>query len=340
MTWRFGNPILKPTDMNYKKIRLLESQEKEYFLDCVDELYGTIAQDQSYEVTREQVKHSRQKNLLVRVLSHFPFLSKLHLRVQNEPVINFAAMISGDFKLLLPYAFLSKHNFIYMYDAWPRFHKWIFPLLDFLNVRFVFFSAKQAWISHQSSNLQSRCKSMWLPEAINAAEYHPEPFENKDIDVLEFGRIYQEYHDRIRPALESSYKMHVYPKPGTALLFPNRASFIKGLGRAKLVICVPSDITHPERAENISTMTLRYLQAMVSKVLIVGKMPSDMEELFPYLPIVELDMTHAGEQIVAVLDAYETYIPLIERNYAEVWKHHQWSNRWEVIKSRMEAYND
>ena len=108
------------------------------------------------------------------------------------------------------------------------------------------------------------------------------------------------------------------------------------IGKAKVVICVPSNITHPERAEYISTMTLRYLQAMVSKVLIVGIMPSDMQELFPYMPIVEIDMDHAAAQMLTVLDNYEHYRPLIERNYAEVRQNHQWQNRWAIIKSVME----
>jgi hypothetical protein len=326
--------------MRYRKIRLLEQADKEYFLDTVDELYGTIARDSEFEVTREQVKHGREKNAMVRLLSKLPFLNKLHLRLGNAQVTNFAAMISGDFRLLLPYAFFSKRNFVYMYDAWPRFHQWIFPLLDFLNVRFVFFSAKQVWISHQAKYPLSRCQSMWLPEGIDAAEYRAAPYEDKDIDVLEFGRIYQEYHVRISPVLESFGRAHLYPKPGMSLLFPDKASFVAGLSRAKLVVCVPSNITHPERAEDISTMTLRYLQAMVSKVLIVGKMPSDMQELFPYLPIVELDMESAGEQIMEILNAYESYKPLIERNYTEVWNNHQWKNRWEIMKGIMEEDHD
>jgi hypothetical protein len=322
--------------MSFKEIRLLEQQEKEYFLDCVDELYGTIAKDSSVHVIREQVKFSKQKDLVVRLLTKLTFLSRIRLRLRNEPTVNFASMISGDFKLFLPYAFLSRRNYIYMYDTWPRFQKWIFPLLDWLNIRFVFFSSKQVYQDHQRKYPQSRCKSMWLPEAIDATEYDGGTYESKDIDVLEFGRIYEAYHELIRPALAAQGKRHVYRKSGMPLLFPDRPSFIQGLAKAKIVICVPSNITHPERAEYISTMTLRYLQAMVSKVLIVGIMPSDMQELFPYMPIVEIDMDHAGEQILKVLDNYEHYKPLIERNYAEVRQNHQWQNRWAIIKGVME----
>jgi hypothetical protein len=326
--------------MNYRKIRLLEQQDKAYFMDCVDELYRTIACDASFEILREQVKYGKQKDLVVRMLSKLTFLDSFKFRLKNAPIINFAAMISGDFKLMLPYSFFTSMNFIYMYDAWPRFHKWIFPLLDFFNIRFVFFSSKQVYLDHQTKYPGSRCKSIWLPEGINTAEYRAESYVNKDIDVLEFGRIYQEYHDLIKGALITEGKKHVYPKPGVALLFPDRPSFIDGLAQSKIVICVPSNITHPQRAEYISTMTLRYLQAMASKVLIVGKMPNDMQELFTYLPILEIDMDHAAEQILDILRNYEAYIPLIERNYVEVWENHQWQNRWGVIRRIMEECDE
>jgi organic radical activating enzyme len=324
-------------DMNYRKIRLLEQQDKEYFLDCVDELYSTIEQDASFEVERTVLRYGREKNLLIRFLGKFQFLNRLRPGTGHSSTINFASMISGDFKLFLPYAFRSRQNFIYMYDVWPRFQQWIFPLLDFFNIRFVFFSSKQVFEDHLRKYPQSKCKSMWLPEAIKANDYHFESYTNKDIDVLEFGRIYRAYHERIAAALQSHGRHHVYRRAGEVLLFPDKHAFVKGLARAKITVCVPSNITHPERAEYISTMTLRYLQAMASKVLIVGIMPQDMKELFPYTPIVEIDMDRAAAQLLEVLESYKQYIPLIERNYLEVVNHHQWQNRWALMKAKMEV---
>jgi hypothetical protein len=323
-------------DTNCRKIRLLEQADKAYFLDCVDELYATIEQDPSVEVERTVVRYSRQKNLLIRLLSKFAFVQRLKPGRGGSRTINFASIISGDFKLFLPYAFLARHNYIYMYDVWPRFHKWIFPLLDYFNIRFVFFSSKQVFEDHQLKFPQSKCESMWLPEAIKADDYRFESYAKKDIDVLEFGRIYQDYHNRIAGALQEQNRHHVYRGAGATLLFPDKKAFVNGLARARVTICVPSNITHPDRAEYISTMTLRYLQAMASKVLIVGIMPSDMKVLFPYMPIVEIDMKHAATQLTTVLDNYDKYIPLIERNYLEVIKHHQWQNRWAVMKAKME----
>jgi len=319
------------------KLRLLQSNDEAYFLDCIDELYSTIEETPSVFTTeRVPVKYSRFKSFLVRKLACYPSLFPLRLRMGNQKVVNFVSMISGDFRLLIPYAFTSKLNFIYMYDVWPRFHRWIFPLLDFFNVQYVFFSSKQVLEDFNRKYSQVKCKAIWLPEALSVKDYGFKNFQDKSIDVLEFGRMYDSYHDLIVKPLAVQGKNHVYRKPDMDLLFPDKKSFAGALASAKVVICVPSHITHPHRAEYISSMTLRYLQAMASKCLIVGVLPSDMEELFGYHPIVEIDLENAGSQILEVLAHYEDYAQLIEQNYQHVIRHHQWENRWQIIQEKIQ----
>jgi spore maturation protein CgeB len=91
-------------------------------------------------------------------------------------------------------------------------------------------------------------------------------------------------------------------------------------------------MTHPERAENIETMTVRYLQSMASKCLILGKAPEEMIDLFGYNPVIEVDMNEPVKQIIDLLNHFEEYIPLIEKNYSVVIKQHTWQNRWEKIQ--------
>ena len=319
------------------KLRLLQSNDEEYFLDCIDELYRTIEQAPSnFDTRRIMVKHSRFKSFLVRKLTLYPSLFKIRLKFGDEAAVNFVSMISGDFRLLIPYAFTTQLNFVYMYDVWPRFHRWIFPLLDFFNVRYVFFSSKQVLENFNQKYPKVKCRALWLPEALSVQDYHFNAFGEKDIDVLEFGRMYDAYHDQIAGPLALSGKHHVYRKPEMKLLFPDKPSFSAALAAAKIVICVPSNITHPNRAEYISSMTLRYLQAMAAKCLIVGVLPSDMEELFGYSPIVEIEMDRAGDQIIDILAHYEDYHDLIERNYLHVIRHHQWENRWQVIQEKIQ----
>jgi len=83
-------------------------------------------------------------------------------------------------------------------------------------------------------------------------------------------------------------------------------------------------------------MTLRYLQSIVSKCLIVGSLPYDMRRLFDYNPVVEADLNNPEDQILDILRNFPDYIPLIEKNYASVIAQHQWSSRMETIRQHLQ----
>jgi hypothetical protein len=125
---------------------------------------------------------------------------------------------------------------------------------------------------------------------------------------------------------------YLYELKKGELIFPTRQDFIAGLAKTKISICVPSSVTHPERSGNIETMTIRYLQSMVSKCLIVGHAPKEMIDLFGYNPVIEIDFTNPVGQIESILNNYNSYTALIEKNYNEVIQHHTWQCRWEQIK--------
>jgi len=74
-------------------------------------------------------------------------------------------------------------------------------------------------------------------------------------------------------------------------------------------------------------MTIRYLQSMIAKCLVVGCIPEDMKELFDYSPVVEIDRNDPVGQLDALLKSYDNYRPLIERNYREVLEKHDWKHR-------------
>ncbi len=168
------------------------------------------------------------------------------------------------------------------------------------------------------------------------ADYRFRDYSRKDIDVLAFGRKYDQHHEQVVDDLEESGFTYLYEKQKGDIVFKDRLAFIDGLARTKISICVPSNITHPERSGTISTMTIRYLQSMASKTLIVGIMPEEMKLLFDYTPIIPIDMDCPAGQLTAILKDFDRDIPLIERNYAFIREHHTWAHRWNSIRQVME----
>lgn len=193
----------------------------------------------------------------------------------------------------------------------------------------MFLSASQSVQMFQDTDIKERF--FWIPEGINPEIYKCNPYNQKNIDVLALGRKFGKYHNNIVNFLEQNNKIYLYEKKTGELVFASRQSFIDGLARTKISICVPSSITHPERSGDIETMTIRYLQSFVSKCLVLGHAPEEMISLFGYNPVIEINYENPTLQLQTILDNFDDYIPLIEKNYAIVLKEHTWRNRWQQI---------
>ena len=244
----------------------------------------------------------------------------------------FAALMGGDFVKFYPYAFLNrKKRYVYFFDAWTKDQPALVDFIRECKIDRVFVSASQA--ATELNEKLGRALASWIPEGIDISEYKQLPYNQRDIDVVQIGRKDDWFHEQILPLFDETDKVYLYEKTKGTIIFPTRKEFIDGLARSKISVCFPSNITHPDRAGMIETMTNRYLQSIASKCLIVGHAPQEMIELFGYNPVVEIDRNAPREQLKTILDHYFDYIPLIEKNYEMVSKHHTWKNRWEQIKN-------
>lgn len=233
---------------------------------------------------------------------------------------------------LRPYNILTKHGrSVFLFDAWPHDHKKISNFANQYKIDYLFVTASQA-VDALKQRLKKTIVS-WIPEGINPTDYKQDirPTD-KTIDVLALGRKYDAYHQLIVDALAQNGYSYLYEQQKGQLVFPTREEFIQGLAKTKISICFPSSITHPQRSGDIETMTIRYLQSIVSKCLIVGHAPKEMIELFGYNPVIEVDMADPVGQIELIIKNFENYIALIEKNYQQVLQYHTWDNRWNQMK--------
>jgi glycosyltransferase involved in cell wall biosynthesis len=214
---------------------------------------------------------------------------------------------------------------------WPASHQIAIDYIKYFHLDYVFISSSV--VVQKFNHLMRDKKCYWIPEGINPDEYKFYPVEQRNIDVLAFGRKYQKYHEAIVNNLKEKRYNYLYEKNSGGLVFATKHEFIEGLARSKVSICVPHSLTNPDKAEDVETMTIRYLQSMASKCLIVGHAPAEMIELFGYNPVIEIDMNDPVNQLEHILENYLTYSGFIEKNYNEVIKNNTWMNRWNQIKS-------
>lgn len=273
---------------------------------------------------------------LIRKSFHFTSFKTRKKYAQN-PITDikhlFMIMMGLDLYKYRPYGLFTNHNrSIYLFDAWPHDHEKISNFVNQFKIDYLFVTASQA-VQQIKPKLYTT-KVYWIPEGINPKEYKQNiDLKNKKIDVLAIGRKFDTYHKMIVDDLKERGYNYLYEKAKGQLIFPSRNEFIEGIANCKISICVPSNITHPDRAADIETMTIRYLQSMVSKCIVLGHAPTEMIELFGYNPVIEIDYNDPIGQIELILKDYADYEQLIERNYYEVLKNHTWQCRWEQIKT-------
>ncbi len=242
----------------------------------------------------------------------------------------FVVLMGPHFRKCLPCFLAPGSKSIYLFDAWPEDHDHIVKFAKDFKVANVFITSSQSAALLQRRLPDTRCH--WVAEAIDVSHYRFRPAQEKTIDVLALGRRYDAHHHKIVGPLRAARRNYLFETVKGQVVFPTREEFVAGLARSKISICVSSDITHPERAAGISTMTVRYLQSMASKCLVVGNAPAEMVELFGYDPVVPIDLANAADQLAHLLDNYSQHEALIERNYRTVCEAHTWHLRWRQIQ--------
>lgn len=239
-----------------------------------------------------------------------------------------AVLMGPQFSKCMPHFMLPATKAVYLFDVWPAVWDRVEAFLEHFGVAHAFVSARQS-----ADHLRGRVSTQihWLPEGLDPAPFRHRPMAERDIDVLQMGRRYNRYHDQIVEPLAARGAVYRYEVVRGQIIFPTHADLVDGLSRSKISVCVPSSITHPERSGTVETMTLRYLQSMASRCLIVGHAPAEMVDLFGYNPVVEIDLHDPAGQLVHLLGAIDRYEPLIERNYQALHSAHTWAHRWAAM---------
>lgn len=299
------------------------------FMDTVREFYDMVSEDYTIRL----VRYNYKRNLFTRLFTVLTnrFLFRFSFPFSGKADCYFSMIMGMGYGGSLNKMIFKKNVSVYLFDVWPAtfpFFEYFFQRMKFRNV---FLSSKSATLYFNKRIALTRFH--WMPEGIDVTSYFFVDYSKKDIDILQFGRKYEEVHQDIVGRNEKF--SYLYQK-GSDKLFSTNAGFKQALARTKVSLCFPATVTHPEKAGGISTMTARYLQSMASKCLVVGLMPDEMKELFDYMPMVEIDLDNPYEHLERILEHYESYYELIERNYRYVRSFHSWANRWQAMKEEIE----
>ncbi len=216
----------------------------------------------------------------------------------------------------------------WMFDAWPRDYEALQTNVRRYKLDALFVTAKQS--ADRMARAIDTCTVKWCAEPLVDLGFKVKPWGDRTTDVIQFGRKYDPYHVRLANDMSKSHLKYVYEAEAKKVIFPTKTEFVLGLADSKISVCFPCDLTHPERAGDVSTVTQRYFQSFASGCVVVGQTPPELVQLFGYDPVVRANLGDPAAQIEEILAVPERYAPLVRKNLEEV-KNHSVAYRMESI---------
>ncbi len=214
------------------------------------------------------------------------------------------------------FGFDSTLRVLWTYDVWPGHVDSLLRIVREARIDLLLVSSQQG-AEQLQAQMPARCAVHWVPEAIETTDFPQRPWAERTIDVLAFGRTYARYHEAVASGCEHLGIRYVHAR------FATTAEFKEALGNARVSICFPRALTHPDDAGSISTITLRYLESMAAGCLVLGSCPADGQAMFGYNPVVEVDWADPVGQLRKATANPSPHEALISRNSESVERNHQ-----------------
>lgn len=218
-----------------------------------------------------------------------------------------------------------------VWDCWPCYFEKMCAWLKRHEVKTAIFSSSQT-----AERIRERFPKMnvlFCPEAVDTSLYSKgDNLINRNIDVLEFGRgsnLFINFNDNT----DFNY---VRTKVNGEFLFTNEQLY-KAMGDAKVTITLPRSCTEPQLAGDIETLTQRYWECMLSRMVMLGHAPKELVDLIGYNPVIEIDKEKVKEQILDIILHIEDYQALADKNRDTALRVGSWNNRMKQVMDWLEG---
>ena len=260
-----------------------------------------------------------------KILHHWAFLYEIPRISVNKKiaVLMFVEPVSITFDTFPYYA---THEVIpFIWDCWPCYYVKMEAWFNRHKIRTAIFTSRM-----EMDEMQIRCpqvKMLWCPEAVDASLYKKgKLLKDRNINLLEFGRS----NERVLGKL--TIGNHVCTYVDGKFIYSNDELF-DVMGYARITVCLPKSMTHPDVAQGIETLTQRYWEEMLSRIVIVGHAPKVLIDICGYNPVLELpaDIEQINSFFLDILNNIEDYQELVDKNRLTALEKGIWSIRMKGV---------
>lgn len=215
----------------------------------------------------------------------------------------------------------------FIWDCWPCYYDMMEKWLKKHKIKIAIFTSSQ-----EMAEMQKRCpdvKMIWCPEAVDTSLYKEgKPLKDRSIDLLEFGRGLGLTPLTPNQSTLTTKINHVRTLVDGKFIYTDEQLF-DVMGDAKVTICFPRSITNPDMAGGVETLTQRYWEAMLSRMIIIGHCPQELIDIIGYNPVIEINAegSEVREQISDILAHIEDYQDLVDKNRTVAVEMGDWKGR-------------
>ena len=247
------------------------------------------------------------------------------LNCHREARLRFVEPVSLYFDTFPDYALYEVIPFVW--DCWPCYEEKMCKWLERHDVKTAIFTSAQT--AERMRERFPQMNIMWCAEAVDGSLYtEGKPLAERGIDLMEFGRS----NERVFNVKLPETVKHVSTMQDGKFLYTNKQLY-QAMGDAKVTITLPRSVTQPEIAGDIETLTQRYWECMLSRMVMLGHAPKELVDLIGYNPVIELDTTNAIDQLNDILTHIEDYQSLVDKNRETAIRMGDWTVRVrEVMK--------
>lgn len=243
--------------------------------------------------------------------------------VSREARLRFVEPVSLSFDTFPDYV---RYEIIPMvWDCWPCYFEKMCNWIKKHHIRTAIFTSSQT-----AERIQTRFPElnvMWCPEAVDTSLYgEGKLLKERKIDVLEFGR-----NSNVNVNVNGKLN-YVCTKVDGKFIF-NNEQLHDAMEDAKITIALPRSITQPEAAGDIETLTQRYWENMLSRMVMVGHAPQELINLIGYNPVIELDKENVTGQILDILAHISDFQKLVDKNRETALQLGDWTLRMKKVMS-------
>lgn len=281
-----------------------------------------------------------------------PFVSFFHnhelfgnfkFLMRQEARLRFVEPINRYFDAFPDYMFYEIIPMIW--DCWPCLDDRLSVWLMKHDVKVSIFTSEQA--AERIQKKFPKMKILVVPEGVNTSLYNKgKELKDRNIDVLEFGRSTKELLDeRCFEDLNCICTAKLEKRLTDEEL-------IHTMGDAKITLSLPKCDTDARIGDGQETLTQRYWENMLSRILMVGHAPKELVDLIGYNPCIELYdfKSHRGmknytieplnselvnKQMKLIVENIEKYQDLVNKNRETALEMGDWRLRMRFIQNKL-----